>query len=78
MKKEELLKVIPIGTKVNIGADEEIEAQVASVMIRTKSNEVTYECFWWDAKQKKSDWFYPFEITEFDKNSKQPIGFFKS
>lgn len=56
----EKIEIIPIGSSVFL--DGEIPATVHAVEVRGQPHSLTYQCVWWDERQRKSEWVRPDEI----------------
>lgn len=54
------MEVFEIGSEVLIDVD--VPGIVTGINIRGVEHRLQYEVTWWDERNRKSDWFDPFEI----------------
>lgn len=64
--EDDLLDVIEIGSFVTL--DKDIPATVTAISIRSKAHAVSYECTWWDERNRKTEWVTPEEVQPRDAN----------
>ena len=66
------LKCHAIGVSVRIADD--IPAVITAVCVRSGTS-VTYECVWWDGRNRKCEWLTTDEIEADDESEEMTIGF---
>lgn len=72
--KSDHLLVLPVGTKVHLGPDNDIEGIITAISIYG-NNRVAYECVWWDGRQRRQGWVNSIELRDSEVVETQQIGF---